>query len=79
MTNEQIEAAKAAFLARGGTVKVVPTGVGVNLDAKGWQEALRHPKSDPRHPLYSPTDEAVAREAETRQQTGVEQNGYYKS
>jgi hypothetical protein len=78
MTQDEIDAAKAKFLARGGTIAVVPQGVGLNLDPKQWAEAKRLPKADPRHPTYAGNTD-YEREAETRQQRGVEENGYYKS
>lgn len=76
MTQSDIEAAKAAFLARGGAVQSVAPAAAYGVDPaadkakrlearRANQDALAHAR--------------VEHEAETAFQRGVEENGYYRS
>lgn len=73
MTSAEIEAAKAAFLAKGGQIKAAPAGQAYGLDPVADKakrvEAAR---------AYSNAWN-YEREAEIRFQRGVEEAGYFKS
>lgn len=71
MTNAEIEAAKAAFLAKGGAIKQVASDAGLNLSAREWAERVRTPKAE--------QGLTIEQQAEIAQQRGVEEAGYYKS
>lgn len=76
MTQSDIEAAKAAFLARGGTVQSVSPAAAYGVDPAS--DKTKHLEA--RRAARSAWDHAQAEhEAENAFQRGVEENGYYKS
>lgn len=69
LTAEQIEAAKAAFLAKGGTVTQAPADVAYGIN----------PVLDRERASLARAETRAAQRAERDFQRGVEENGYYKS
>lgn len=71
-----IEAAKAAFLAKGNSVTTAPTGIAYGVD----RAADKAKRAAARAAWRSAWDHAsVEHEAEIAFQRGVEENGYFKS
>lgn len=77
MTNQELEAMKAAFLARGGAVQVAVEGEGAGLTNADWREAMRTPGRFDAKRLGSAID--AEHESENYMQRMREENGYYKS
>lgn len=72
---DDLEALKAAFLAKGGAVQSIPEGAGAGLTASDWREAMQTPgRFDARN-----LGRSIEQESEEYMQRMREENGYYKS
>ena len=67
-----LEAMKAAFLAKGGEIKTAPVGIAYGVNAEADKAKRAEAREQARY-------ERVEHAAENRFQRGVEENGYYKS
>lgn len=76
MQTEDIEAAKAAFLAKGGAVTVASAGIAYGVDP----EADKAKRSEIKFAYREAWDHAsIEHAAENAFQRGVEEAGYFKS
>jgi hypothetical protein len=68
----ELEAAKAAFLARGGQVTTVPADVAYGIDPEADKAKRRAARQAAEY-------ERIEHDAENRFQRGIEERGYYRS